>query len=336
MRDKGFFSFQTLIMILFISTLAAGVGTGISLTRHFVKRVRRITAEREFLQDEVMAVINQLSGDPTPDTDSAFDPVWDYIRNTSTGNMKLQLTDLSSRININSVHPLFLERTELRNTFKTGSTVETFRDARNQYGFCIEIPEVYRNIFKESALENYFTPYGFMNINTAYEFSLQRMFERLTGDPVKAEVFHSFLAQSLTSKRIIANEALQTAFRSSYRSISPLIGTCPEMNVNFMPEFVLKQVLHYPYGGKQLKNSSATLKIILYLRKIQEINSSQLRSIIHVGESLQERIFQYLGTKTWFWEIVVETTESSARAVAVYLPETTEYRLYSFAVSHLP
>lgn len=336
MRDKGFFSFQTLLVILFISTLAAGIGTGVSLTRYSVIRVRLITTEKEILQDEVMAVINQLSGDPTPNADSAFDPVWDYIRNKTTENMKLQLTDVSSRININSVHPLFLERTEFRNTFKTGSTIETFRNARNQYGFCIKIPEVYRDIFSGSALENYFTSYGFMNINTAYEFSLQRMFELLTGDPAAAEVFHSFLEQSLTSKSIMENEALQTAFGSSYRLISPLIGTWPEMNVNFIPEFVLEQVLCYPYGGKQLQNSSAALKNILYLRKIQEINSSQLRSMIHVTESLQERIFQYLGTKTWFWEIKAETAESSVQAVAVYLPENNEYRLYSFAASHIP
>ena len=336
MREDGFFSFQTLLVTLFLSIIITGTGTAVYLVKNFANRVNRRVTEKSALQKEVMNIINQLSGDPTPDADSTFDPVWHYISNKSTENMKLQLTDLSSRININSVHPLFLERTQLRSTFKNGKTVETFRNIRNKNGFCINITATYRDIFNKSDLENYYTSYGYMNINTAYEFSLQRMFKLLTDDPAAAEVFHSFTAGALSSRRIMDADELLTAFRYNYHSIFPLIGTCPEMNVNFIPEFILKQVLTYPYGGKQLENSSAVLQRILYLRKAQEITSSQLRTIITIEEPLQERIFQYVGTKTWFWEIKITTKKNCAQAVAVYLPGNNYYRLYSFTVSHLP
>ena len=336
MNDDGFYSFHTLLIILFVSIAALSAGTGVSLTIILLNKDTGSREEKTLLQNEVSGIIKLFSEDPSPEADSSFDPVWAYIDKKRDLYRKLQLTDISSRININSVHPLFLERTDLKSLLKEGVSLEDFRSIRNRTGPWTCSSREFKSYFRKKEAVRYFTCFGLMNVNTAYEFSLQKMFQILTGDRGAAEVFHSFIADSLQKKKLITLDELSSAFETYMPLISPLIGTEPEMNVNFIPDFILTQVLSYPYGGRTLKNKSKILEDIFSARNTGEINTAELNTIVKTESKAQEKIFQYLGTKTRFWRIDIETEKSSASAVVVCIPNTNEYRLYSFSVSPLP
>ncbi len=333
MNDDGFYSFQTLLIILFVSIIALSTGTGVSFTIILLDKNTRNREERALLQNEVSEIIKHFYKDLSPEADSAFDPVWAYIDEKRGIYRKLQLTDISSRVNINAVHPLFIQRTDLKSLLKNGVTVEDFRALRNSTGPWTCSSGGFNGIFQKEAAERYFTCFGLMNVNTAYEFSLQKMFELLTGDRGAAEVFHTFIADSLQKKKLITAEELSSVFKNYMPVISPLIGTEPDMNINFVPDFILRAILDYPYGGRTLKNKSEILEDILSARSTGEIDTAELRGLVKIESKAQEKIFQYLGTKTRFWEIDMETEKSAACAVVVCIPDSNEYSLYSFSIT---
>ncbi|MCK5201200.1 MAG: hypothetical protein KAR21_22755, partial [Spirochaetales bacterium] len=143
---------------------------------------------------------------------------------------------------------------------------------------------------------------------------------------------------------IITETELLTTAGSDYATIYPIIGTLPEMNVHFIPEFILEQVLSYPYGGELIDNNSSILNTLLSLRMSDEIKPKELQGLIET-EDLQERVFHHLGTKTWFWKVEVATKKTAIEAIIVCIPvageKTSEsgmnsdynYRLYSFQKS---
>lgn len=341
MKESGFSSIQT-IFILFILILSVlGLGTDITLTTEFYQKNENIQNNLEALQHEVKAIIDQLNKDPTPWSDSPFDPVHDYISRQSEKYEYLKLTDVSSRINPNWVRSVFFKKTDLKNLLKNGVSPDSFRDYRNEIGSVMDMVSGYSGLIGSDALEKYFTPYSFLNVNTAYEYVLRDMYALITGNSDTADNFHTFIAGALSEKHIITEKELNHAAAKDYDAIYPVISTLPEMNIHFIPEFILKQVINYPYGGKKIENSSSIVDTLLAVRRNEEVTPEKLHNLIDT-KGLQKRVFQHLGTKTWFWKLEIETRKTAVEAIIVCFPlkniisleigTKPEYgcRLYSF------
>ncbi len=333
MKENGFSSITALIIMLISSILVLGLGAGISLTQNYIKKSELLQKDRERLRLEVGRIRNQLQKDPTPESDSPLDPVWAYIRRQSSLYRYLKLSDISSRMNPGAMQIAFLKKTDFKTTLSQGVSTAVFKEFRNETGFVLDISSVYKNVIKENALNNYFTAFGYMNVNTDYEYSLKEMFSLLTDDREAAEIFHTFISEALKKKHLITERELSTALGEYRSNVFPVISTLPGMNIHFIPEFLLKQVLAYPYGGKVIDRSAHLFKSLLYLRNTLEITPEKLHTLVKT-KGLQNRFFQYIGTKTWFWKISAATKRIAIHAVIVCVPgqeEKYRYRLYSFS-----
>ena len=318
--DNGFSSIQTMLILFILSLSVLGLGSGISLTQRYYKKNEVKEQDLNLLKAEVASIIKQLKSDPTPASDSPIDPVWNYIEGQSGKYEYLKLSDVSSRINPNWIRSVFFERTDLKKFLLNGVSSDMLKDHRNETGFVMDIYSSYSELIDPEALDALFTPYSYINVNTDYEYVLKDMYELLTGDSGRAEAFHSFITSALSEKHIITSEELLNAVGNDYKAIYPIISTLPEMNVHFIPEFILKQVLAYPYGGEGIENSSSILNTLLSLRMSNEITTEDLSELIET-EGLQERVFQHLGTKTWFWKVEIATKKIAIEAIIMCVPD---------------
>ncbi len=334
MNSEGFFSIHTMLSLLAMSLLLFGISIGVSLTMDRLLKKEHLKNEEDALRTEIDEIIVQLEEDPTPASDAYNDPVWTYIRNQASKYERLELRDLSSYINLNWTRTVFIERTELRKFLIDGAAAGNVKSRRSEIGFVLDLNKYYSDFIKTEALDAYFTSYGYLNVNTAYEYVLKDMYAALTEDSGGAESFHSFIARNLSAKHIITEEELAAELPATYQKVFPLIGTLPSMNVHFVPEFLLEQVLRYPYGEEPLENATTVINTLLSLRDGVELLPEDLHSLID-AEGLQKRILHHLGTKTWFWQVNIVIGKTAAEAVIVCLPKQNEdtyhYRLYSFA-----
>ena len=336
MGENGFSSIQTMLILFILSLSVLGLGTGISMTQKYYYKNETIQQDLILLKAEVASIIKQLESDPTPESDSRIDPVWSYIEGQSSKYKHIRLQDVSSRINPNWVRSVFFERTDLKKFLLNGVSPDMLKDHRNEVGYMIDIESGYSELIDPEALDTFFTPYSYLNVNTAYEYVLKDMYELITGDSVGATSFHSFITSAMTSKHIITEEELLNSAGSDYEAIYPIISTLPEMNVHFVPEFILEQVLAHPYGGEVIDNNSSIYNTLLSLRMSDEITLAELQSLI-ITEGLQERVFHHLGTKTWFWKVEIANDRMAIEAIIVCFPSNSEletaynYQLYSFS-----
>lgn len=336
-RESGFSSVQTMLILLILSLSVLGLGSAISLTQKYYQKNEAIEQDLILLKTEVTAIIKQFENDPTPDSDSPMDPVWSYIEGRANEYEFLKLSDVSSRINPNWVRPVFFERTDLKKLLLNGVSPDVFNDHRNITGYVMDIYSSYSEFIEPEALETFFTPYSYLNVNTAYEYVLEDMYELLTDNSGGAAGFHSFIKSALSEKHIITETELLTTIGSDYETIYPIISTLPEMNVHFIPEFILEQILSYPYGGESIENSNLLYNTILSFRYNNEITPVELHNIIKT-EGLHERVFHHLGTKTWFWKVGITTKRITVEAIIICVPSLVidsdyKYKLYSFKIN---
>jgi len=334
--ESGFSSVQAMLILFILSLSVLGLGTGISLTQKYYYKNELVQQDIILLKAEVAVIIKQLESDPSPESDSSLDPVWSYIESRANEYEYLELTDVSSRINPNWVRSVFFERTYLKKFLLNGVSPDMLKDHRTEKGYAMDIYSSYSELIDPEALDTLFTPYSYLNVNTAYEYVLKDMYELVTGDSGRAASFHSSITSALSEKHIITETELITIAGSDYEAIYPIISTLPEMNVHFIPEFILEQVLAYPYGGEVIENSSSIVNTLLSLRMSNEITANELEALIET-ENLQERVFHHLGTKTWFWKVEVATKKTSIEAIIVCIPSLEadsdyKYKLYSFTI----
>lgn len=342
-RDNGFSSIQTMLILFLLSLSVLGLGAGISLTQKYYLKNENIQQDLIRLKAEVTEIIRQLESDPSPESDSGIDPVWSYIKSRADEYEYLELSDVSSRINPNWVRSVFFERTDLKKFLLNGVYPDMLKDYRNETGFTMDIYSAYSELIDPEALAALFTPYSYLNVNTAYEYVLKDMYEILTNDSAGSAGFHSLITGALSEKLIINREQLLNTLGSGYEAVYPIISTLPEMNIHFIPEFILEQVLAYPYGGEIIGNSSSIFNTLLSLRLSGEITAIELHGLIET-EGMQKRIFHHLGTKTWFWKVGIGSTRNKVEAIIVCIPskgtnpeesgigQNYSYGLYSYCI----
>ncbi len=338
-EENGFITVNAFFLLLALGISLTGIYTAIYLLKNRVERERLVISDYEAMLEETKTVIRLLDDTQDPEADSMFDPVWEYISIKTADYSIFTLADVSSRFNPNWMSHFLFERTDIKKLLISGTTPGMFREHREKTGITMNIRPAYGSLIQKNDLELYFTSYGYMNVNISDELSLERMFARLSRDPASAEVFRTFVADAISSSHIITKEEFYSAAGNYLRSVYPVISTKPAMNVNFIPPFILKSILAYPYGGEKIENHKDIFAELLETRNREEITAEKLETAIN-AENLQRRVFQYLGTKTWFWKLNIAGTRTEAEAIIACIPVDAKlnryvYRLYSFKTDHL-
>ncbi len=331
MAEDGYLCIEAIVILLVLTVFAAGLGRGIFMVQQLYRHKVDKYLDISLLKDEVTEIIYQLENDPTPLSDSKFDPVWSYIEGRSDSFEYIDLTDLSSRINPNWVSSEIFVQTELKRVLVGGVSPERFRELRRSSGYLLDIKKGYSGMIKAEALKKFFTAYSYLNVNTSSEIVLTDLFA-ITGGESERDMFYDLLSEAREERRIISSREFMDRTGNKYMEFYPLIGTLPEMNIHFIPEFILEQILAYPYGGKIIENNDFIFNNLISIRDRDEISPGELKTLI-VAKDLQERVFHHIGTKTWFWEISISSGKAGVKAIVVCIPWENgfSYRLYSFS-----
>jgi hypothetical protein len=315
-REAGYASVFFLFALFLCSSLALGAAAQIASALLLGGREKNETAVRKEMEALAREIIGALESDPSPDLNSAEDPVWDW-NGRRIGNYSLTISPVSDRINLNYARKNLFDKTRLGLLFRPGKDADKLQQYREDRGLR-SAAGGFADFFEEELLQRYFSPYGWANINLIDEFAARQLGTALTGDPAKGEALREKIRQLLTERRLLDREALPFFLGASLAELRPLVNAEPLMNVNFVEPLILEELLSYDeYGiGRPGERCAA----ILSRRETGGMSAEDLRSMLGIDRS--NPLAHYLGSVTWFWEISVtaENGGPALRVVACRLP----------------
>lgn len=311
-------SLTALFLLLIISLSLMGLSVYLQLGTKQQGTIESSYELQTVLETEIKALIEQLQNDPTPEADSYHDPVWLWMEENNTDELTITLEDISSRFNLNFIRTKMLEESSLSSMMINNNTPEDIKLYRGEQGFFTDLNESYSDFFKEEDINKYFTSYSYANLNVSYEDSLKKLYEIRVGE-AGANIFLTTIQNHIASFEQADDSKLNQILGSHKKDLYPLINVQPLLNVNYLDPLLLKAVLHYPYGNEKINNANEFEEILLVEREVMEVDQNRLVSLIEV-EDQQERVLQYLGTKTWFWKIAVSQKNMALEAIICRLP----------------
>ena len=304
--------FAAVLLALAAALAAASVFVGRSLD--YGRRSEAASALRRQLTDTIAETIAELGADPTPDSDGPRDPVWSRLGRRPDG-IAVELADLSSRANANFVSAEFLGGTELRDQLAPGASPAALAAFRCEEGLATELGH-YRDFLGEDSAGSW-TCFGWANANTADPASLKSLYRSLVGSEDAAEAFSLRVAAARSAKRAIVADTLKELLGGSYPEAWPAINVAASHNANFAPPALLRAVVAYaPFG---IPEPAAKAGALIAARESADLAAGELASIL--GVDATNGVFQYLGTRTYFWSLTARRAGVSCRAVAAVRPE---------------
>ena len=299
--DHGHGTLTAMVTVLLLSLLFLSAATvvyrGINEMKDYTDSLQRYTDMNEIARD----VWQQLNADPTPESHSPNDPVWNFVK-TYNGLYALEFHDVSSRLNPNWMRTALFEHTKLKNLIVSGEMPDQIRDRRLEIGF-VANPGIWEETFGVNNLNRFFTIYSNANVNVTYEASLEELY-RLRVSDAGAEAFRGRIQKGLMDGKIWSRDELHDLLGLEAGKLYPVVNAEPLMNVHFIDSFLLECLLSYPYRQEPLENPGLIAQTILEKRNSVEILPEDLRRIIQPNEN-QLRVLEYLGTRTSVFVLTV-------------------------------
>jgi len=315
-NDNGYSSITVLFTLLLLSTLF------ISAAFMASKMNRQVAQNREVLEIDILMentcreVMQLLSSDPTPESHSSNDPVWKYITDFNHPFYSLELTDISSRLNINWMRMKVFEETQLKNLIISGESADQLQQKRSLLGFSNDLRVDWQDSFGEENLSQYFTLYSWANINVSYEESLEGLYKQRAGES-GATAFRLRIQQGLREFKLWNLEELPEIMGIQSGKLYPVMNVQPLMNIHFIDPFLLQCLLSYPYREEPIDQFQAKTDQLLQLREQREITPGDLEAIIDPNEK-QLRVLQYIGCTTGFWSLTLKKEEQTIKQSIIW------------------
>ena len=319
-RQNGSVSAAALVLLVILSAFSAASVALLRALQSYERRSEERSAGREELRRIAEETIKRMTQDPTPLSDSPLDPVWAWIGMPREDGVTVELEDISSALNPNWIQKNILAKTGLGDLLFPGRSPDELQQRREDEGFFTDILRAYGDLFREGALEAYFSGYGYANVNTTDEFALRKLYLLRTGDAVGSEEFHARIQEALVARRIVGSEELQSFLGEAYAKLYPVVNAEPILNVHFADPLVLGELLAYPDWG--VRDPQEALGTLISTRQGAELTAQELRRII--GEAHDSRIHQYLGVRSWFWKVTVSRGAERLEIVLARLPPEAE------------
>lgn len=313
-HERGAIAPQFLIVLFFVSALALGTGAFVTATFNAEKRaIERDTTRIEF-SEILETMLTDIRNDPTPETDSADDAVWDW-NGKETNGYTVSLRSLSSSLNPNFVRKNILEGTALNGLFKAGKTPDELQQYREDSGLFLS-DAGYELFFEKDTLDKYFSGYGWGNINLIDEFAVRTLALSVTGSEWTANQMREKVRNLLLKGEIIGREALPSLLDLSYTTLFPFINTEPTMNVNFVEPLILHEILSFP--DYTLDSPSDKAHTLLALREMRGVNQSDIENTLGIDKT--NRLYYFFGSITWFLEIRIQGEKERCVAIVCRYP----------------
>jgi hypothetical protein len=312
---RGSVSLQTVALLLLVASVGFGAMWLLSTAGNSLIRAQASTKDSEKLSEAISYAVEQLKKNPSIEADSVFDPI--YNLSTYEG-VSLEVKDVSSLLNPNWIRKGIVTDTNLANLLLPGMSADKLQQYREDSGFSENLEDFYKTFFTEDAITNYLGAYSYANINSSDEFALRKLYFEVTQDQNGSEFFHNRITQQLRELKIMNENELETMLGVSGSDLRKVLTTQGQLNVNFVPPFILECLLSYKAynigGYKSVADS------IVAARKSGEINDTRLRSLLG-GIEADHPLLGYLGVRTWFWRITAKQGgQSTSVIVARQLP----------------
>jgi hypothetical protein len=306
--EHGAVSVQVFIILVFLSAMLAGGGLYLGAVSRRVSVYRERSETRDRLVSVSDEVLRALAEDPTPEADSSADPVWRTVAGLSADGLSVTLEDVSSRINPNWAMKGLFAKTDLGALFLPGANEDRLQ---------LDLAAGYGEFFGADALEKFFTPYGWANLNVTDEFAFRALAAARTNSITRGEAFHAKVQEALRALRIVRREELREFLGTEFDALYPVVNAEPVWNLHFLPPEILRAVLSYPEYG--VENPAAAASALGSFVKTGELGPDAIEGFL--GKPRPNRLYEYLGTVTWFWKIVAATEGMRLVTVAARLPE---------------
>jgi hypothetical protein len=310
----GFVSVHFLFVLMFVSVLIMSMGIyGYSLVQITDRAGRKNTVYRE-IEEIIGKIVADMYADPSPDIDSPHDPFWAWNGKT-LGNYHVSIIPLSDRLNLNYVRKNLFEKTGMGGWLNPGRTADELQQFREDEGMSLSTG-FYKQFFDSETREKFFSCYGWANINLIDEFAVRKLALSLTGSEQTAEQIRRVVQTLLVNRRVADRASLRSLFGIYYEELFPFINAEPLINVNYAEPALLRALIAYPDYG--VSYPDIRCDELLDRRSITGLGTGDILNIL--GIDTANPLASYLGSITWFWQIIVTDGGQTYRAVICRLP----------------
>jgi len=313
-REEGAVAPQFLAVIILVAALAGGASIILSSATSAIARAQRIDERRA----EAMAIIEEIEAafveDPTPFVDSPDDAGWDRDGTEEKG-FKIRVIPVSDKINPDFARKNLFEKTGLSGLLTTGATADALQQFREDEGLQID-GDAWETFFEKDDYDRYLSTWGWANVNLVDEFAARSLASALSGSDTVGEMTREKITQLLTDKHIETPDGMREFLGADYDALFPAFNAEPSMNVNFVPERILREILAYPDYG--IKSPAGKADSLLAARAVGPIDGRDLAAAL--GVDVDNRVLCYFGSITWFREILLEDDEGFISDVVARIP----------------
>jgi hypothetical protein len=314
--EAGYASVSLLGLLAFLSALAAGTSLWIGAARRVTEGEAARRADTARMDALAAEAITRLEADPSPELNSADDPVWELDGKTVEG-FRVSIYPLSDRLNLNFVRKNVLEKTRLAVLFAPGKNPGDLQQFREDEGLSL-FAEDYQPFFGAADIAPFFSCYGWANINLTDEFAARKLARSLTGSDAAAEEVRAKIQKLLMEQEICRPENLKSFLGFNYAHLFPWINVEPLININFASPALLRELA--AYDAYEIDHVSARLAEIAARRDGGGIAREDIPVLLGLDRAEEHPLTQYLGAVTWFWEITVSDAVRTRRTVVCRLP----------------
>lgn len=313
-RDEGAVAPQFLAVLLLASALAGGATMILSTATFSIARAQKSDERRTLAMAIIEEIEKAFNEDSTPNIDSSDDPGWDR-NGTADRGFKIRVIPVSDRINPNFVRKNVFEKTGLSGLLSSDSTADALQQFREDKGLQIT-DEQWEVFFKKDDYTRFFSVWGWANVNLVDEFAVRSLATTLTGSDTIGEMTRDKIRRILMEQRIEKREEMRTFLGMDYEALFPAINAEPSMNINFVPERILREILAYPDYG--IERPSPKADSIISARETGPLDAKDLSAAL--GVETDNRVLCYFGSITWFREILLEDDDGFFSAVIARIP----------------
>lgn len=316
-REAGFSSIEFLCVLIFLSLFLLAV-TKITDASSLEARKSQIRiAEKQKIEDTLQQVLSAYKTDITPYSDSKTDAFYKWNEKENENGVSVHLTSLSSKFNPNTELKDIFYKTELHALFKPGTSPDSLQQYREDNDFLFSRESI-NLFFEEETAERFFSVYNWLNPNTCDEFAFRKFVSKITGSEIAGELLWEKLRLLRQDKQLIKNNTDLSLFTGAYeKELSSFLTTQPLMNVHFMEPAALENLLND--SDFSINNPSDSAVRIIQAAENGELTESDLHNILGIDEN--NRLFYYLGTITWFWQIELECGNTQCSVILARDPQ---------------
>jgi len=303
--NEGSGTLEVILVLLLLSSFISGYALYLMTSRHITAKYLKDSSSSNLFMTlgEISALLEKDKDIP----DSPTDSIYTYTKE----GFKVEVEELSSRINPNWIYVHVLAETPLSKLCLSAEKPLTLQQYRIDHGFSVNIAKHYNDFFTKEAFEKFLTPYGYVNLNNDDEFAIEKAIIEAGGENAFAAYIHSIIRQKRESRELINRVELEQLLTSQRKKLADIIGIEPQWNVNHADSFLITSLISYePFN---IKNAVTVATSIIAAREAKPITQIQLIDL--TGLNPNHRLFTWLGTRSWFWSVTISSGGKTLHAI---------------------